>query len=372
MLSSWKIGQFAGIGVYVHWSFLIVPALAGFSALEAGIGAAFSAVLLILTVFACVVLHEFGHALTARQFGVGTRDITLYPIGGVARLERIPEKPFHEFLIAIAGPAVNVVIAGVLLAVLILVAGIRPDLPKLELGWYEFLNSLFIVNVMLVAFNMLPAFPMDGGRVLRSVLAVFVRYDHATRIAFWVGCVMAALFVGFGLVFSQYMLLFIAFFVFLAGRAEARAAAMRVQQQEAMAGNASGGRLRVGDVMRTQFQVLQADSTLHDSSSQIFDGDQDEFPVVSGSQVVGVISREAAAATIKIHGDHLPLREAMQQRFPVVAPNDLLDQAVAFAAESQKVSLPVLSFGRLVGLLQLPKRPASKILSTEVLPQSGA
>ncbi|MCA9154797.1 MAG: site-2 protease family protein [Planctomycetales bacterium] len=182
MRGSWRLGTLSGIGVYVHWSFLILPLLVGGTTiLSAGPWAAAEAVIFVLAVFGCVVLHEMGHALTARQFGIGTRDITLLPIGGVARLDRMPRKPWQEFAVAVAGPAVNVVIAAVLFLGLIGYGVERMLNPA------DFLVRLMWTNIALVAFNMLPAFPMDGGRVLRSLLAMVVSYERATNIAAIVG-----------------------------------------------------------------------------------------------------------------------------------------------------------------------------------------
>ena len=216
----WKLGTFAGINVYVHWSFWLLPALVLFSTLvDTGLGAALNAVLVLFTAFACVVLHEYGHALTARAFGVGTRDITLYPIGGVASLERIPRNPFHELAIAAAGPAVNVVIAGLLATVLFVGQGFGAFSLEALVGGP--LATLLAVNVMLVVFNLLPAFPMDGGRILRALLAMPLPYETATTYAARIGQVVAILLgiVGFGFGLSPGLLL-IAGFVFIAAQAE--------------------------------------------------------------------------------------------------------------------------------------------------------
>ncbi len=224
----WKLGDIAGIGVYIHWSFWILPAWILISTLSGGGGlfAALSTVVFVFAVFGCVVLHEVGHALMARRYRIGTRDIALYPIGGVASLERMPSRPSQELAIALAGPAVNVAIAVALLAV-ILLAGIGPRASFLSLaGGGAFLASLMWVNVALVVFNLLPAFPMDGGRVLRAFLAMRLPYVTATTIAARVGQVIA---VALGLVglLTGGMLLFVALFVFLAAQAELTMARMQ-------------------------------------------------------------------------------------------------------------------------------------------------
>ena len=216
----WRLGDLAGIGVYVHWSFWILPAWILLSMLSSGGGlpAALSAVIFVFAVFGCIVLHELGHALAARQFGIGTRDITLYPIGGVARLERLPRSPTRELAIALAGPAVNVAIAGaIFLGAMFVGVGYHSSLLRLPGG--SFLVNLLWVNVALVVFNLLPAFPMDGGRVLRAFLAMHLPYGRATVIAARVGQTVAVLLGLMGL-FTGGTLTLVAIFVFLAAQAE--------------------------------------------------------------------------------------------------------------------------------------------------------
>ncbi|MDA1049585.1 MAG: site-2 protease family protein [Planctomycetota bacterium] len=213
----WKLGNLAGIGVYLHWSFWLLPAWILLSA-GGGLAGAIGSVLFVFAIFGCVVLHELGHALMARHYGIGTRDITLYPIGGVASLERMPRRPSQELAIALAGPAVNVVIAGVLFAIL-LVAGIGTQGLGFSVVGGSFLVSLLAVNIALVVFNMLPAFPMDGGRVLRAFLAMRKPYLRATEIAVRVGQGVAVI-LALIAPFTGGTLLFIALFVFLAAQAE--------------------------------------------------------------------------------------------------------------------------------------------------------
>ncbi|HRX82778.1 MAG TPA: site-2 protease family protein [Pirellulaceae bacterium] len=227
----WKLGKLAGIGVYLHWSFWLLPAWIMLSA-GGGLAGAVGSVLFVFAIFGCVVLHELGHALMARHYGIGTRDITLYPIGGVASLMRMPRRPSQELAIALAGPAVNVVIAGVLFGVL-LVAGIGTQGVAFNVAGGSFLINLLVVNIFLVLFNMLPAFPMDGGRVLRAFLAMRKPYLRATEIAVRVGQVVAV-FLGVMGLFNGGTLLFIAAFVFLAAQAELAMA----RHQEALGASA--------------------------------------------------------------------------------------------------------------------------------------
>lgn len=219
-MKSWKIARVAGIDVSVHWSFLLLLGWVAFSAFASGgvVNALFN-LQLVIAVFGCVVLHELGHAMAARQFGIATRGITLLPIGGVASLDRMPRRPLQELWIAVAGPLVNVFIAAAL--VLVIPLSQLTPLGLFVVSPVTMLQRLFWINVGLVLFNMLPAFPMDGGRVLRATLALVLPYVDATRIAAGVGKVMAVLLGIVGL-FKSPMLLLVAVFVYLAGSAEAR------------------------------------------------------------------------------------------------------------------------------------------------------
>jgi Zn-dependent protease len=214
---SYRIARIAGIDVRIHLSFLLLPVIFGFLGWrDGGSGAAGESILFILLLFVCVVLHEFGHALAGRRFGIRTPDITLLPIGGVARMERIPEKPSQELAIALAGPAVNAVIAGSLAGILEATGGILIITPE---AWRTLLQNLMTINLALVVFNLIPAFPMDGGRVLRAILGFALPFTTSSRIAARIGQVMALLFAIGGFLWNP-MLLLIAFFVFNGARQE--------------------------------------------------------------------------------------------------------------------------------------------------------
>jgi Zn-dependent protease len=215
-MRSWRLGTAFGIGIFVHWSFLLLVAFAVIMDRSAG-GSGIYGLELLGIAFTCVVLHELGHALMARRFGIATRDITLYPIGGVATLERMSEKPVEELLIALAGPAVNVAILGLLASAFIVYPQAFASFMDLEQR--NILVDLARVNLTLVLFNMLPAFPMDGGRVFRALLVPVLGRLAATEVAATVGTMFAILFVILG-VFSNPLLLLIAFFGYVAGRQE--------------------------------------------------------------------------------------------------------------------------------------------------------
>jgi len=224
----WKVGRLMGIDLYINWTFLLAPVFVLWATWERdepirALGHALFFLGLTLATFVCVILHEFGHARMARVFGIRTRDITISLIGGVARLERMSEKPWEEFLIAIAGPAVNVVIACCLSPVAVpFLLSLGSPTPSSEMGALVFVSYLFAMNVMLVLFNMIPAFPMDGGRVLRAILSSLMDHLRATEIATYIGMAIAAVMGVLGVmnVLSSPALLLIAFFIFTAGQQE--------------------------------------------------------------------------------------------------------------------------------------------------------
>ncbi|MDG3003735.1 site-2 protease family protein [Paludisphaera mucosa] len=340
---SWKLGRVAGIPIYLHWTFVILIIWL----VAAGVmehqhlwqGAEQGA--FVVALFACVVLHELGHALTARRFGVPTSDITLLPIGGVARLQRIPEKPVQELLVALAGPAVNLVIIAVLMGVF----GVRfPTASGTDEILREgFWSKLLLVNVFLAAFNMLPAFPMDGGRVLRALLAMRLPYARATRLAASVGQLMAIGFGLFGLGNGAPMLLFIALFVWIGAEAEAVQVAERAALKD----------VPVRDAMLTDFQILHPEEKLGRAAELLLAGAQQDFPVVDDGGAALVLTRARLMAGLAARGPEAPVREFAEAAAPAVAADGPLVVAVAMLRERAAPCVPVTRDGQMVGLLTL-------------------
>ena len=296
MNNSWKLGNLAGIGVHLHWTFFLLPAYVAFVALAGGggLGAAATGVLLVCAVFGCVVLHELGHALMARRFGIGTHDITLLPIGGVARLERIPEKPSQEIAVALAGPAVNVAIAAALWLVLAVLGTMSVWIPAALFGG-SLLAQLLWINIALVVFNMIPAFPMDGGRVLRAALATRMPRVRATRIAATVAQVFAVVFGVMGL-FGNPMLILIAVFVFMAARSEA-----------AYVEQVAGAR-------------LPAEARAIDAGPMLFEPGRQYFEVMRDDVVIGTLSKADLLRLLCSGEGHRTLADVIASRANGSAP----------------------------------------------------
>jgi Zn-dependent protease len=338
---SWRIGTIAGIGVYMHATFLLLILFILGLYLHQGrtLEGALAGTLFILVIFGCIVLHELGHALAARKYGIQTRDITLLPIGGLARLERMPDVPIQELWVALAGPAVNAVIAGGLY-VGALIAGISPHVQPFHWTGGNFLNRLMVVNLWLLAFNLIPAFPMDGGRVLRAILATRMEYTRATVLASRIGQAIAYVF-GFVGLFTDPFLLFIALFVWMG--AEQEAAMVQV--------HTSLGGIPVQRAMLTEFRTLTPDDALQTAIDHTLAGWQQDFPVVFGDRILGVLTREDVLRTIARQGSDVHVREAMNREFKTVDSHDMLESALAVLHGCKCRSLPVVHDGQLVGVL---------------------
>lgn len=337
---SFHIARIAGIEIRIHVTFFLLLAWIALAYYRAGgTPAAAGGLIFVLLIFVCVLLHELGHALAASRYGIRTPDITLLPIGGVARLERMPEKPSEEVVVALAGPLVNVIIA-LGLSIGIGLAGL-PDPKLMEVTGAPLTLRLLAVNVWLVIFNMIPAFPMDGGRVLRAVLAMRMNYARATQAAASVGQFIALVFFIAGL-WGNPMLLLIAVFVYFGASSEAAFAQMRSVSRD----------LRVSAAMVTQFQSLPLHATLNEAVEALLRTSQHEFPVLDASgQVHGILTRDDMIAALRKSGPDTPVSQVMRTDIPSVPQSMLFDRAYAKMQECGCPALPVLdSLGRLVGL----------------------
>jgi Zn-dependent protease len=340
---SYRIARVAGIDVRVHVTFFLLLAFYAWSFYETGgFAGAVAGVTLMLLLFLCVLLHEFGHAFAARRYGIRTPDITLLPIGGLARLERMPTSPWQELMIAVAGPAVNVgIAAGIALAIWHV-----PDPRTLWQGGggEGLLEILFSLNVMLIVFNMIPAFPMDGGRVLRSLLAMRLTHVRATTIAARTGQVIAVIFVGLALFTGNFILGFIALFVFMGAKQELAHAQMRDSVQL----------LRVGDLMNTEFRALPFDLTIGDLSARLSGNAQDVFPLVDGAlHLHGMASREELLQAARELPPQSQAR-SVGRKIPTLRPETPLGEALETLHRLAEPVLPVVNLSsQIVGLFSL-------------------
>ena len=340
---SWSlnIGSIAGTAIRIHFTFLLFLVwifVANWA--SGGPPAAWQGLIFILLLFACVLAHEFGHIFTARAFGVPTPDVTLLPIGGVARLARIPEEPRQEFLIAIAGPLVNVAIAVVLL---LLGAHLDPrDLAAMESSRISLADRLAEVNLFLAVFNMIPAFPMDGGRVLRALLAIKLGHVRATEIAATIGQ-LVAFGLGFLGLFGNPLLIFIAIFVYLAASSEAHLVAIRAMSRD----------VPVSAAMITNYATLTPDEHIEAAINTLLHTSQTEFPVIDADRrLVGLLGRDGIIRALKTLGPDARVSAAMIKDVPTVDSRTCLEDAFRILQEKSAPAVGVVDrVGRLIGLI---------------------
>ncbi|WDZ81527.1 site-2 protease family protein (plasmid) [Ensifer adhaerens] len=339
---SLKLGTVAGTEVRVHVTFALL--LIWIWVMHYRIGgppAAFEGVAFIISVFLCVVLHEFGHIAAARHFGIKTPDITLLPIGGLARLERNPTGPLEEFVIAIAGPLVNVVIAGLVVMVIGGTLGweqlLAPQDPRVD-----FLTRLAGVNIFLVVFNMIPAFPMDGGRVLRAILAWRLPWARATTLAARIGQSIAVAMGVFGVFFNP-LLILIAIFVYFAAETEAQGSEL----QEISAGTS------VSDVMITAFATLGPEARVGEAVELLLATSQSEFPVLNeAGRFEGLMTRESIVQAMKEKGAGAPVITVMRRDIPTVDEQSPIEISLRLMQEAGTPAVPVVDRShRVVGFI---------------------
>jgi stage IV sporulation protein FB len=356
---SLNLGTIAGTVVQIHITFLLFLVwifVANY--VTGGPDAAFGSLIFIVLIFGCVLAHEFGHILTARRFGVATPFVTLLPIGGVAQLERIPEKPSEELLIAAAGPAVNVVIA--LALVLFAGADLRPDsLAAFDTSKVSLIDRLAMVNVFLVLFNLIPAFPMDGGRMLRALLSARLGFVRATEIAAQIGQGLAFAFGFLGLLYNP-LLIFIAIFVYLAASSEAQLVAVRAMSRG----------VPVNEAMMTQYATLTPEDHVDHAVETLLRTSQSEFPVVDGlGRPVGLLGRGDMIRALKQLGPDARVADAMNGQVPTIGHRQCLDEAFRLLQEKSSPAVAVVdASGRLVGLVT-SETIGEMLMVREVMPK---
>jgi stage IV sporulation protein FB len=342
MFWSVNIGSIAGTAIRIHITFLLFLVWIFIASyLSGGAEAAWSGLAFIILLFACVLAHEFGHIFTARGFGVQTPDVTLLPIGGVARLERIPEAPGQEFLVAIAGPLVNVAIAIVLL--IFAGADLSADrLTAVESSKIALVDRLAAVNLFIALFNMIPAFPMDGGRVLRALLSIRLGHVRATEISATIGQAVAFVLGFAGLLFNP-LLIFIAIFVYLAAASEAQLVALRAMSRD----------VPVTAAMMTQFARLTPEAHIDEAIETLLRTSQGEFPVVDGSgRLVGLLDRGNLIRAFKMLGPDARVAQAMTTNIPTVSHSCCLDEAFRILQEKSAPAVGVVDVnGTLIGMV---------------------
>jgi Zn-dependent protease/CBS domain-containing protein len=358
-----SIAKVNGTAVRIHFTFVLFLLWVGLAGLlTSGPAAALNTLIYLALIFVSVVLHEFGHILAARQFGVRTPEIVLLPIGGVARLERIPEQPRAEFVIALAGPAVTLLIV---LGLVLWLGGLpHPDVLQKSGGMPALAGKLAYANLALLVFNLLPAFPMDGGRILRAGLAALLGHERGTRIAARVGQVAAVLFGMAGIADGNVILVLIAVFVFLTAKSESGIAELN---------GITSGR-PASESMITNFLPLRGDSPVSEAAMALIRTEQSEFPVLDDSgRLQGFLTREGIIRALVEGGPGTPIARTMLGSIPTVFPWSRMDEIVPLLTEGASVVGVTDEDNRLLGYITwenlMEKLLVSRALDRSVVPR---
>src|SRR3712207_4560619 len=352
MGGAFRIGRVAGIDLKVHWTFFLLLAFYAFAGYQ-GSGSLTNALvtaLIIVALFVCVVMHEYGHSLVAQRLGIEIQDITVLPIGGVARLKSLPTRPWDEVKISVAGPLVNAVLAPIFLGVGLLF-GVVPRMPADLFTGIESVGQFFFylgyLNIVLAVFNLLPAFPLDGGRILRALLATRLGALRATDISSAVGKLFAAAFFLIGLLGGNFLLALVAVFIFFGATGEAQ----MVRQQEKTRG------LRVSDVMGTKprTETVTPNHTFGQVLNSVIHGYQEDFPVVDESgNLVGMLTRNEIMTAAHSPERYSSVRDLMKTNVPTIPSQaDLFEDGLRILQQSGLRALPVTENGELVGMLTI-------------------
>ncbi len=350
---SFPIAVVAGIPIRVHVTFFLILLLGAFQwgSMTGTLNGAVFGIALMVLLFVCVTLHELGHSLVGRIFGIPVRSITLLPIGGVAQITKNPDKPVHELLIAIAGPLVNVFIALLLLAALgfsaapqmLTAHGLLPDVMSNTPSLLTLLSWLLMANVSLAIFNLIPAFPLDGGRVFRALIAMFTGYPLATRIASVTGQFIALILGIYGVLNSQFLLTLVAVFIFFgAGQETAEAEAKTVLNT-----------LRVGDAYNKHALTLVVGDRLSRVVDYILTSYQPDFAVLQGSNLIGIVTRDDVMQVLATHPNDTFVTEIMEREFLKVGADKSLDEARRAMAEGGARITAVYDGVNYLGLISL-------------------
>lgn len=338
----WSIplGRVAGIPIRMHLTFLLLLAWIAWMGWQLnGLSSSLWALALINCLFACVVLHELGHSLVAIRFGAQVHNVTLLPIGGVASMKSIPERPYQELLVSMAGPSVNLLIAGILVVARggLPVWPWRIDVPR---SHTELLDDLLAANLVLIVFNLIPAFPMDGGRILRSLLAMILPYPKATGVATTLGQMLALGFILVGLLENP-LLILIGLFVFIGAESEDRAVHIKEMLRDVLA----------EEVMVTDFVSLHPEDTLGRCLEYVYHHRQEDFPVLADGQLRGLLARKDWLVALHRDGVQVRVADVMKRRFVSVSPKTSVARLYNDLWLLKQGVFPVIEGGKVVGLL---------------------
>lgn len=350
---SFKIGRAFGIDLRIHITFFLIVAWAAYIwgvSYGGGMAGAVYGSFLILLLFACVIIHELCHSRMAQHYGAVVDSITLLPIGGLSLLRNMPEDPGKEMWVSLVGPLSNVVIAALLSVVLVLVpnkAGFETAEDFLDImtsiSGQGMLTYLLLINILLAVFNLLPAFPLDGGRVLRSILAQYMPYARATRVAVTAGQIFAFILGIAGLLLGAWIWILIAVFIYMGAEAEGSQSEIKTVLS----------RLKVADAVTGHVKVLSPEQELREVVAFVMHSYQEDFPVVVNGTIVGVLTRAGLIEGLNHRGPGSSVSEAMETSFPTVTSDAPFSEVYDKINETRVKAVPVVEEGRLLGMVTL-------------------
>ena len=346
MKGSFKLGKVAGIGIFIHWTFSLLILFIIFMNYKSGQNTTqiIWSVVFILSIFITVLLHELGHALAAKNYNIKTKDITLLPIGGLARLERIPEKPMEELIVAFAGPLVNIALAFITAFFISIPDNTDKLMAELSNGVNanNFFLNFFLVNFWLAIFNLIPAFPMDGGRVLRALLSFKLPRNVATRIAARIGQFLAMAFIILGF-FTSPFLIFIGIFVIIGAQIEADYTESKFMLKG----------FKVEDVVMKDYQTIDADEKIKKAVELLLDSQNKIFLITENNIPVGTLNRDQIIMALSKKGDDEFIYNVMDRNLIILESNSLLENVFELIQQNKSTLMLVMENNQLIGTLDI-------------------
>jgi Zn-dependent protease/predicted transcriptional regulator len=338
------VGKVSGIKIYIHWTFLILIfwVIASGERLGYGTEEILWNLGFIMAIFACIVLHELGHALTAKQFNFKTRHITLLPIGGVAQIEGLPDKPVQEFLVASMGPVVNLAISFILFIILKIINAYPLPSGDMHLSKETFIFQLYTVNIFLALFNLIPAFPMDGGRILRAILSIKLSRLRATRIAAYVAQFIAILFIFLGFLYNPFLVL-IGLFVLVGARTEAG-----MEETKSLLNN-----IKISDVLMHNYSELQIGEPVSKAVSVMLDSQERSFIIKDDGTVKGTLSKREILEGLSRFGADVPIEQIMRTKIVPLHEQDKINEVMQIFSEGTDTLMPVFEGDKITGVINL-------------------
>ncbi|MDI5894547.1 MULTISPECIES: site-2 protease family protein [Flavobacterium] len=346
MKGSFKLGKVSGIGIFIHWTFTLLILFIIFMNYKSGqnVTQIIWSVVFILCIFVTVLLHELGHALAAKNYNIKTKDITLLPIGGLARLERLPEKPSEELIVAFAGPLVNITLAfitGIFITIPDTSEQLMAELSN-GVNANNFFLNFFLVNFWLALFNLIPAFPMDGGRILRALLSFKLQRHVATRISARIGQLLAMGFIIFGF-FTSPILVFIGIFVIIGAQVEAD----YTESKFILKG------FKVHDVVMKQYPTIDANDTVKTAVELVLDSQNKNFLITEEGIPVGTLNRDQIIMALSKKGDDEFIYNVMDRNLVYLDSDSLLEKVFELIQLNKSRLMLVMENNKVVGILDV-------------------